>query len=144
MSGALSTHCQTSTMATIVAQEIILKQSNIEYVDTHGRELLTSAYSMVATFMQERGVEHVPAESGMYVFARLCPVPSREAEQLFRSILRKNAIVISAGTDYHLEIPGWFRVCYACEGEKLQRGLERISVCMEEFRRTHVGETKLG
>lgn len=144
MSGALSTHCQTSTMATIVAQEIILKQSNIEYVDTHGRELLTSAYSMVATFMQERGVEHVPAESGMYVFARLCPVPSREAEQLFRSILKKNAIVISAGTDYHLEIPGWFRVCYACEGEKLQRGLERISVCIEEFRRTHVGETKLG
>ncbi|KID73842.1 uncharacterized protein G6M90_00g000290 [Metarhizium brunneum] len=141
MSGALSTHCQTSTMATIVAQKVILSPKNIEYVNTHGRELLESAYSLVATFMQKHGIEFIPAESGMYIFARLCPSPSMEAEKVFRSILKKNALVISAGTDYHLETPGWFRICYACEREKLENGLDRIAICVNEFRQTHIEES---
>lgn len=141
MSGALSTHCQTSSMATIVAQKVILSPKNIEYVNTHGRELLKSAYSLVATFMQKHSIEFIPAESGMYIFARLCPLSSVEAEKVFRSILKKNALVISAGTDYHLETPGWFRICYACEREKLENGLDRIAICVKEFRQTHVEES---
>ncbi|KAM3519636.1 hypothetical protein MY4038_009721 [Beauveria bassiana] len=137
MSGALSTHCQTSSMATFISEKVILTKENIHFVNSRGRDLLQSAYGVIQGFLQANRIEYVPADSGMYIFAKLCPVETMEAEKFFRQILKDHALVISAGTDYHLSTPGWFRICYACEPEKLTDGLKRIGSCINEFKETY-------
>ncbi|KAG6135952.1 putative secondary metabolism biosynthetic enzyme [Claviceps purpurea] len=137
MSGALSTHCQTSTMATLVAQKIILTDGNIQFVNTYGRGLLKSAYTVMEEFLNQHRIEFVSAECGMYIFAKLCgDRTSVDDEWLFQAILRRNGLVLSAGTDYHCKTPGWFRICYGCDREKLRHGLDRLRDCLQEFGET--------
>lgn len=134
MSGALSTFCQTSSMSTKISAEIILSKDNVDYVISTGRGLLTDAYGTIKSFFDTHRIEYMPAETGMYVFAKLCPANDLESEAVFKSILKKNSLVISSGTDYHLDSPGWYRICYGCEPEKLAVGLQRIHESVEEFK----------
>ena len=120
-------------MATLISEKVILTEDYIDFINNEGRALLRKAYLKVEAFMKSNNVEYVEANSGMYIFARLCP-ETKDAEATFRDILKENALVISAGTDYHFATPGWFRICYACDEEKLTIGLERIAKCIEMFR----------
>ncbi|KAJ2902518.1 hypothetical protein MKZ38_000483 [Zalerion maritima] len=137
LSGALSTFCQTSSMAALVAEKVILTKENVHQVTTRGREQLTTVYRTVSEFLLRREVPFVPAECGVYVFANLChssTVQAPGAEDAFRQLLKKHRVVLAAGTDYHLARPGWFRICYGCHPERLAEGLERIDRCISEFR----------
>lgn len=123
-------------MANLISEKVILSAKNVEYVNTCGRELLKKAYQSIEEFLQRKEVEFISAECGMYVFAKLCPVETVGAEREFREVLKKHAIIISAGTDYHFHQPGWFRICYGCKPSKLAEGLDRIGKCIDEFRQS--------
>ncbi|KAK0739372.1 aminotransferase GliI [Apiosordaria backusii] len=135
LSAALSTFCQTSSLAALVAEKVVLSKENIEYVIGDGRKMLTDAYETVSRFLSDLKVPFVPAECGMFVFARLCDDETPESETQFRGLLKKHGLVLAAGTDYHLARHGWFRICYGCPEEKLREGLERLHICVEEARR---------
>ncbi|KXJ85036.1 aminotransferase GliI [Microdochium bolleyi] len=133
MSGALSTFCQTSAVAALIAEKAVLHPDNIAFINGQGREMLTDAYTVLREFLAIRHIEFVPAVSGMFVFARLCPTEAAEDEVRFRLLLKKNAVVLAAGTDYHFQRPGWFRICYAVQRQRLEEALRRIAVCLDQM-----------
>ncbi|KAK4153856.1 pyridoxal phosphate-dependent transferase [Chaetomidium leptoderma] len=134
LSAALTTFCQTSSIAALVAEKAVLSKENIEYVTGTGSRMLADAYGTVSSFLRAHQVSFVPAECAMFVFARLCDDETPESEAEFRKRLKTHGLVLAAGTDYHLARQGWFRICYACPAEKLKEGLERLRRCIEEAR----------
>lgn len=133
MSAALSTFCQNSSVAALVAEKAVLHPKNIGYVTSQGRQMLRDAYTVLAEFLASRQIEFVPAVCGVFVFARLCPTESTEAEKKLKLLLKKNAVVLAAGTDYHFQRPGWFRICYAVQRERLGEALRRLAACLDEM-----------
>lgn len=134
LSAALSTFCQTSSLAALVAERVILTRKNIEYVTGTGSRMLADAYGIISSFLRASQVPFVPAECAMFVFARLCDDETLESETEFRKLLKKHGLVLAAGTDYHLARQGWFRICYGCPPGKLEKGLERLRSCIDEAR----------
>lgn len=133
MSGALSTFCQTSAVAALVAEKAVLHPENIAYVTSRGRRMLAEAYAVMAEFLARRHIEFVPAVCGVFVFARLCPTEATEAETKLKRLLKKHGVVLAAGTDYHFQRPGWFRICYAVRRERLDEALRRLAACLDDL-----------
>ncbi|OCK94718.1 aminotransferase GliI, partial [Cenococcum geophilum 1.58] len=133
LSGALSAHQQTSSITTLFAVRHILTEGNLELVLSQSGKRLRSAYEVFRRFLLDRKIPFVEANSGMFVFAKLCPGNSLESEKIFGQYLKQHCVVLSSGTSYHFKNPGWYRVCYAVPLSILKEGLARIDSSIQAF-----------
>lgn len=81
------------------------------------REQLRTAYLLIKACMQDIGVEILPAQGGIFVFANFASYMEKnefEAEYtLWQRIRNELKINISPGQLFDAAEPGWFRICYA-------------------------------
>lgn len=108
-------------------------ESNLELVLNQSGKRLRSAYEVFRRFLLDRKISFVEANSGMFVFAKLCPGNGPESEKIFGQYLKQHRVVLSSGTSYHFKNPGWYRVCYAVPLSVLKEGLARIDSSIQAF-----------
>lgn len=134
MGSALSTHSQTSTIAAFVAEKVMLNPRTIEYVTTKMGARLRGAYCKMEAFFTRHDIKFIPAYCGMFVFARLCETEDLRDEKEFHNCLQSAGVSLSTGTSYHFKEPGWFRICYGIQNERLDEGLARIERILGDFK----------
>ncbi|KAI9878492.1 MAG: hypothetical protein M1830_000724 [Pleopsidium flavum] len=126
LSIALSTHSQVSSFAGLLATCCILdEKETILFVQKNSRRL-KRAYKMIQKFLIDRRIPFLPAEAGMFVFARFCSSDEPSSEQDFQQQMKKHGVVLASGTSYHMNQPGWFRISYALPPSVVAEGLLRI------------------
>ncbi|OCK86110.1 aminotransferase GliI [Lepidopterella palustris CBS 459.81] len=133
LSGALSAHQQTSSIATSFAITHILNEETVELVMNVSGKKLRSAYQIIRQFLLDRKLAFVEVDSGMFVFAKLCAADDLDTEKTFNGILKRSGVVLSSGTSYHFDRPGWYRICYAVQPVLLKEGLQRIDRALHEL-----------
>ncbi|KAF2815491.1 aminotransferase GliI, partial [Mytilinidion resinicola] len=153
ISAALSAHQQTSSVATLFAVQHLLTEKAVNLVKSESGAKLKSAYETIRRFMVERNVEFVEADSGIFIFAKLCPANDLDGEKKFGVQLNRHGLVLSSGTSYHFDQPGWYRICYGVPPPKLAEGLKRIDRALNSFhelmtekkqKRKSIDDTALG
>lgn len=125
-------------MAALVAEKAILSDHNLRFVSIEGAALLKTTCKLVADFLMERDVPFVPAECGLFIFARFSNSDSADVEKGFQLCLREHHVALLSGTGCHFAQPGWFRICYSVPPEKLNEGLQRLDRALVEHRKNHV------
>lgn len=99
----------------------------------NGKRLL-KAYQIIRNILHDRKIPFIPANAGMFVFARLCPGRNNFAGEKFDRLLRKYAVSLASGTSYHFKDEvGWYRICYSVPLDVLMEAFMRIDRCIREF-----------
>jgi aspartate/methionine/tyrosine aminotransferase len=125
-------------MAALVAEKAILSEHNLNFVTIQGAEMLKTTCKLVTDFLSEREVPFVPAECGLFVFARFSNSGDTDVEKEFQLCLRSHHVALLSGTGCHFGQPGWFRVCYSVPPEKLSEGLKRLDKALADHRKLHI------
>ncbi|MGL4858198.1 MAG: aminotransferase class I/II-fold pyridoxal phosphate-dependent enzyme [Enterobacteriaceae bacterium] len=121
---AVSTHTQALLTDLLSAPELpaVLQTS---------RDRMRAGYQLIKNGLEQIGVETLPAQGGIFVFANFAPyLPQHEfaAEHvLWRKIYSELKINISPGQLFDAAEPGWFRVCYAHNPVVVEEACRRLS-----------------
>jgi aspartate/methionine/tyrosine aminotransferase len=132
LSAALSTHSQVSSISAWIATKYILLEENRASLIKEGQEQLKSAYKFIEDFLRWRDIAFFTATHGQFVFAKLLGPDKQSHMAEFSEALQRNGLAISSGLSYHLQEPGWFRICYAVPRIVLEEGLDRLDKCLCE------------
>lgn len=96
----------------------------------HNREQLRISYEKMTVALNEIGVECLPAQGGIFLFANFSKFMESQdfdAEfKLWEKIFGDLKISISPGKVFAAKEPGWFRVCYALEPELVDEACRRL------------------
>lgn len=133
LSAALSVHSQVSSLSTALAYKSLLTLPTAESIVSYGGEKLKEAYGVILSFLEDRHMEFIPAQYGMFVFARLLPLDNAEAEERLQKSFKTRGVSISTGSSYHFNEAGWFRICYGMPLDDLRQGLQRIDSGIHEY-----------
>lgn len=108
------------------------------------RSRLRRRQQLLVTGLAEAGIETIPANSGLFVFAnfeRFLETPDEEGEFAFYlKLLKEIKINANPGVACRSTEPGWFRVCFAAASDdaieaavsRLKEFAERTSVRPKE------------
>jgi DNA-binding transcriptional MocR family regulator len=97
------------------------------------RERLSLAYSTLTGWMKDNGFAYIPANAGIFVFARLGKaVTSWDEEKELVLRCKVAGVLVSAGQAYHgIESEkGWVRITFAVKPEVLLEGLSRLALAL--------------
>lgn len=133
MSAALSVHSQVSTLSTFLASNVLLAPEAVKEVISHGGSQCRQSYETVRSFLEVRTIDFIPVHYGVYVFARLAELNNQDEEAELQKCLKQRGVSVSTGTSYHLDNPGWFRICYGMPLAELQRGLDRLDKGLKDY-----------
>lgn len=89
-------------------------------------------------FLLDQQIYFLPADAGMFVFARLTSGNEINYEQHLQQQMKKNGVVLASGSNYHMNQPGWFRISYALAPSVVAEGLLRIDKSLKALR-VHAG-----
>jgi len=117
-----------------------LTKGNLELILSQSGKRLRSAYEVFRRFLLDRKISFVKANSGMFVFAKLCPGNSLKSEKIFGQYLKQHCVVLSSGISYHFKNPGWYRVYYTVPLSILKEGLARIDSSIQAFNRRYADQ----
>jgi len=101
-------------------------------------EKLAAAYSTMTDFLDTYAIPYVPANAGLYVFARIAPdARTWEDEAKMVDELKSAGVVVSPGKAYHgpESQKGWARVLFALETEQLAEAIRRMKTVYEPRKR---------
>ena len=92
-------------------------------------ERLASAYRVLTSFLKSRNVAYIPANAGLYVFARVAPKASTwedETAQIAR--IKEAGVLVSSGKSYHVpeSEKGWARIGFAIPTDQLTEAIHRL------------------
>jgi aspartate/methionine/tyrosine aminotransferase len=97
--------------------------------------MLAAAYLAMTGFLDSYAIPYVPANAGLYVFAKLAP-DARTWEDEIEMVehLKSAGVVVSPGKAYHVpeSQKGWARVLFALEEEQLGEAIRRMKTVYEE------------
>ena len=95
---------------------------------------LAQAYKSFTSFLKQHGIEYIPVNAGLYVFAKLAPdAKSWEDEAAMIENLKKAGVLASAGKAYHVvdEEKGWARLTFAIDQGQMIEALRRIEIGLQ-------------
>lgn len=126
---ALAANTQTSSLSAIATTHL-LSSPNLRWILELNSLRLSEAYRTVTSFFKWHSIQYVPANAGLFVFAKLAPgakIWEDEAEVMEQC--RQEGVLVSAGKNYHgiEDEKGWVRITFAVEKEVLKEGLERVA-----------------
>ncbi|KAJ9488957.1 hypothetical protein VN97_g4320 [Penicillium thymicola] len=93
-------------------------------------------YMILTVFLKTRGIEYIPASTGLFVFARLAPNATKwEEEAAMVRRLKEAGVLVGPGKIYHTAEgdKGWVRLTFALREDILQQGLQRLQRGLEDF-----------
>ncbi|PGH15386.1 hypothetical protein AJ80_05570 [Polytolypa hystricis UAMH7299] len=125
----LASNTQTSSLAAIFTKRL-LTSPQLSSLVARNQERLSSSHSTITSWLRLNDFEYIPANAGVYVFAKLCKNAASwddEAEMVQRC--KQAGVVVSAGRSYHgvESEKGWARITFAVERDTLWMGLERLA-----------------
>lgn len=126
---ALAANTQISCLSTIFVKSI-LTSPRLPYLIAQNREMLARSYTIMTEFLKSHAIAYIPANAGLYVFARIAPDArtwEEEAEAVER--LKLAGVLVSSGKAYHGPDTekGWARVLFAIEETHLREAIRRMA-----------------
>ena len=118
------------TDAQLVLADVLGDDSTVAGLVAASRQALCArrrdALDAIRGFLEGRGVPCVPADSGIFLWARLADGHDSELA-LFEDLLSESKVCITPGHAFHSPEPGWFRICFAAgDDEETRLGLTRL------------------
>lgn len=129
---ALTSANQVSSLTAVAVTSILSSPNHIlnGFIITN-RYRLGRSYAIISDFMRFHNIEYLPANSGLYVWARLTSEICTEEEEIcFVMKAMDQGVSISAGSEYHSKEAGWFRVVFSLPSPILLEGLRRIETAL--------------
>jgi gliotoxin/aspirochlorine biosynthesis aminotransferase len=97
---------------------------------------LASSYLILTEALRKWGAEFIPANAGLFVFAKLGnKVTDWEEEMAVVKLLEDSGVIVSPGKrfDGAPEEKGWVRITFAVPQEVLEEAVRRIETCLPLF-----------
>lgn len=95
------------------------------------RARLAGSYTAAAGQLAAAGVDYLPAEAGLSIWADLrlwLAAGTPEAEhQLWRRLFDQARVSLTPGQVFHAPEPGWFRLCHTVGAEQVREGVARLN-----------------
>ncbi|KAF2492664.1 PLP-dependent transferase [Lophium mytilinum] len=130
---SLLTYSNTSSLSAI-ALKALLSSLDLSSLINVSSQRLTDSYSRFVELFEERGIDYLPANSGLFVFAKLGKkATNAEEEAIFFEKLKFGGVMVSPGRFYiglSTEF-GWARITVAVPLEIVEVALERLKRCLE-------------
>lgn len=124
----LAANTQTSSLSSI-ATEALLGSPCLPTLLRLNKERLGAAYKKLTEFFLSCGIEFVPVDAGLYVFARVAPAAKTwEDEAAVVARMKDAGVLISRGKAYHVveKEKGWARITFAVAPADLDKAIEAM------------------
>lgn len=124
---------QISNLATLSTLAILTAPGLPELISTN-RKRLAESYHIMTTFLEQRGLEYVPATAGLYVFTRLLPASEVcVSESRLALLLKDSGILVGTGQAYHAgsNARGWFRLVFSMRPAHLRNALVQLGTALD-------------
>jgi gliotoxin/aspirochlorine biosynthesis aminotransferase len=98
---------------------------------------LASSYLILTEALKKWGAEFIPANAGLFVFAKLRnKVTDWEEEMALVKLVEDSGVIVSPGKrfDGASEEKGWVRITFAVPQDVLEEAIRRIETCIRLFR----------
>jgi aspartate/methionine/tyrosine aminotransferase len=125
---ALAANTQISSLSTIFVTQL-LSSPRLPTLIAQNAEMLAELYKTMTSFLKEYSIPYVPANAGLYVFAKIAPdAQTWEDEASMVDKLKAAGVLVSGGKAYHgpENEKGWARVLFALESEQLNEAIRRM------------------
>lgn len=125
---ALASNFQISSLSAIFASSLLSSPELPELLALNSSRL-SEAYTTVTSFLKQHNIEYIPANAGMFIFAKLVPhAKSWDDEFAMIAKLKEAGVSVSGGQGYHVmeKDKGWARLAFALNTSQLREALNRI------------------
>lgn len=132
----LSAYWQTSSLSSVVATSL-LKSPNLPDLVRLNQERLAQSYSILTESLIKWQVEFLPANAGLFVFAKVVrDARDWEEETAVVGALGSSGVIVSPGRrfDGGESEKGWVRMTFAVPKEQLVDALGRIEPILHPSR----------
>lgn len=129
---SLTSSLHTSSLSAVFVTSLLTSVQLPALIALNSKRL-SESYRILVGFLQKREIEFIPANAGLFVFARLAKgCRSWEEEAMIGERLKENGVLVSPGRTYHglEEEKGWMRITLAVPEDTLREGLERVQRCL--------------
>lgn len=95
---------------------------------------LAESYQIVAEALRQWNVEFIPAQAGLFVFAKLAKgIRTWEEEAIAVERLKESGVLVGSGRAFHgMEgEKGWMRLTFALPEDMLRVGLKKVQSCLQ-------------
>ncbi|KAK7516254.1 pyridoxal phosphate-dependent transferase [Phyllosticta citriasiana] len=135
---AMAANTQVSGLTAVAITALLSDPAVTDSFIALNKTRLAVAYETIAKFFRTRRIQYVPANAGIFVWAKLSDkVETWEQEADLSKVLAEKQVAVSSGKGYAAAAPGWYRLSFAMEPEDLREGLERLAVGIEAFEKSH-------
>lgn len=121
------------TATSIGFTTMLLSSHGLPFMITINSARLAESYIRVTTFFLRNGINYIPANIGLSVFARLAPrAKTWEDEAAMVAKLKDAGVLVYAGQQFAgvQREKGWARLTFSLQEDKLEEALRRIEVAL--------------
>ena len=125
---ALAANTQISALSTICVTALLSSPQLASLVSLNAQRL-AAAYTRLTACFKRHGIQYMPCNAGLFVFAKLAlHATTWEEEAHMVSKLKEAGVLVSAGRGYHgpESEKGWMRVGFATEEDELEEAIRRV------------------
>ena len=133
----LSAYWQTSSLSSVVATSL-LKSPNLPDLVRLNQERLAESYAILTESLIKWQVEFLPANAGLFVFARVVEDAREwEEETAIVGAFASSGVIVSPGRrfDGGESAKGWVRITFAVPRKQLVEALERMEPILHPSKR---------
>ncbi|KAH9864491.1 hypothetical protein J1614_010425 [Plenodomus biglobosus] len=131
---AMAANTQVSSLTAIAISRLLSDPATTDKFINSNRKRLAVAYETMTAFLRGLNVRYVPAYAGIFIWVKLSnKVLSWDQEAQLTELMADSGVAVSAGKSYAAREPGWYRLSFAIEPEKLQEGLRRLAIGINAF-----------
>lgn len=122
---ALAANTQISALSAIFTTALLSSEKLPELISLNS-ERLTKAYATMTRFLKRNNIAYVPANTGLWVIARVASSWEEEAKVVGR--LKDAGVLVSSGKGYHGPEgeAGWIRLGFSVGEEELREAIRRM------------------
>lgn len=129
---ALASSTQISSLSSVFVTALLTSPELPALVLLNARRLAES-YQIVAGALQQWHVEFIPAQAGLFVFAKLAKgIRTWKEEEMVVESLKESGVLVGSGRAFHgvEDEKGWIRLTFALPEDVLREGLKRVQSCL--------------
>lgn len=125
----MASNTQTSSLAAIFTKKLLASSRTGDLIRLNQKRLSIS-YALLTNWLQINAFKYIPANAGIFVFARLGRnAQTWEDESTLIQKCKEAGVLISAGQSYHCidEEKGWARITFAVDPDVLRKGVRILA-----------------
>ncbi|CBX98947.1 similar to 1-aminocyclopropane-1-carboxylate synthase 1 [Plenodomus lingam JN3] len=132
LGSALITNNKVSSLTSVIVPSLLEPRTTQKLLNQNLRSRLNLNYGKVQRFLENRGLEFVPAKAGLFVFACLGKTRTEKEQLLLIECMKRSGVKLVAGTSFHFEQFCWFRIMFSLPKNIVDVALQRIGDALDE------------